>query len=261
MKQRLLTAFIGIILFVPIILYGKWPFVVMAYVLATIALFELMRMYRSIQVYTYMGISLLFLFLLMFPAEEITMGDFIVTKFSLISFQLVFLLMLVVLSKNKFTFDNAGFVLIATVYIGMAFYLISVLRETGLNYFLFTLFVIWATDSGAYFSGRFFGKRKLWPSISPNKTIAGAVGGLFIALLVATGFQLIYPFEQSLPFILLIAVIISVFGQIGDLVASAIKRHYDIKDSGKIFPGHGGVIDRLDSLLFVVIILSLIQFI
>ena len=73
-------------------------------------------------------------------------------------------------------------------------------------------------------------------------------------------FQLVYPFDKSLLAIIIITVVISIVGQLGDLVASAIKRHYNVKDSGKIFPGHGGILDRLDSLLFVLIVLYIIQF-
>jgi len=129
-----------------------------------------------------------------------------------------------------------------------------------LHVFLFILFVIWATDSGAYFIGRKFGKRKLWPEISPNKTIGGAIGGILFALLLAFVFQLIYPFEKSILSISLIAIVISIFGQLGDLVASAMKRKYNIKDFGHIFPGHGGVLDRLDSFIFVLLVLQMIQY-
>src|SRR5690625_4754030 len=134
------------------------------------------------------------------------------------------------------------------------------MRLTGLNYFLFILFLVWATDSGAYFIGKSLGKRKLWPAISPNKTIGGAIGGIVFALFVGVCFQLIYPFEFSMGYVIFITITISIVGQLGDLVASAIKRHYDIKDFGKLFPGHGGVLDRVDSLLFVFIVLHLIQF-
>src|SRR5690625_4805594 len=123
-------------------------------------------------------------------------------------------------------------------------------RHVGLAYFLFVLFNIWATDSGAYFIGRSLGRRKLWPDISPNKTIGGAVGGVLSAVVIALIFQLVYPLF-SLFTAALIAVIASLFGQMGDLVESALKRHYDVKDSGQLLPGHGGVLDRFDSMIFV----------
>lgn len=111
--------------------------------------------------------------------------------------------------------------------------------------------MIWSTDSGAYFVGKSLGKRKLWPEISPNKTVEGFVGGIVIALVLSTIFQLVANLPIPYFYLLLITLFLSVFGQIGDLVESALKRHYDVKDSGKILPGHGGVLDRFDSFLFV----------
>src|SRR5690625_8015490 len=102
------------------------------------------------------------------------------------------LLTYTVFSKNKFTFTNAGFILISTLYVGMGFHFLILTRTAGLTYVLFALFVIWATDTGAYFFGRAFGKRKLWPEISPNKNISGALGGVLISLFVGLAFDLFY---------------------------------------------------------------------
>src|SRR5699024_10189882 len=125
----------------------------------------------------------------------------------------------------------------------------------------FILFIIWATDSGAYFVGKYIGKRKLWPEISPNKEIGGALGGILFALVTGGIFHLVSPLDYSFVSVVGIPVLISVVGQIGDLVASAIKRHYQVKYLGKIFSGHGGILDRLDSLLFVFLMLKLIHFV
>lgn len=258
MKQRIITAIIALLILVPIIIYGNWPFIVFAYVLATIGLFELMRMYQKGLLYVVVSVP--FLWLLMVPQQEWAFGSYSFDKYSIVVLFLVLLLALSVITKNTFSFDHAGFVLFATLYIGTAFYFLLVMRLTGLNYFLFILFLVWATDSGAYFIGKSLGKRKLWPAISPNKTIGGAIGGIVFALFVGVCFQLIYPFEFSMGYVIFITITISIVGQLGDLVASAIKRHYDIKDFGKLFPGHGGVLDRVDSLLFVFIVLHLIQF-
>lgn len=261
MKQRILTAVIALIVFVPLVLIGSWPFTVVAYLVATIALYELLRMNVAVKVKTSFIIAMIFLWLLIFPTPEISFGSVLITKYDILITYLVVLLLSIVISKNKITFDQVGFIFVATLYIGIAFYLISVTRQTGLNYLLFILFTIWATDSGAYFMGKFFGKRKLWPAISPNKTIGGALGGFLLAVITGIVFQLIYPFELPFHTIVAVSAVISIFGQLGDLVASAIKRYYQVKDSGSIFPGHGGIIDRFDSLLFVVIILHLIKFI
>lgn len=260
MKQRMITAIIALLILIPIIIYGKWPFIIFAYLLATFGLYEMMRMYNKDKGIIYVVITLPFLWLLLMPYSELTILTYTFDKYSIITLFLLLLLTFSVLTKNSFTFDQASFLLFATVYIGTAFYFLLNIRVAGLNYFLFILFVVWATDSGAYFIGKFFGKKKLWPAISPNKTIGGAIGGLVIALIVGIVFHLVYAFDFSLAYVIFITIVISIVGQLGDLVASAIKRHYNIKDFGKIFPGHGGVLDRVDSLLFVFIVLYLLQF-
>lgn len=260
MKQRIITALVALLLLVPIIIYGKWPFIIFAYLLATIALFELMRMYAKDVAILYTFAATPFLWLILLANDGLQLGTYALDMSSILIIMLVLLLTLSVLTKNRFTFDQASFVLFATLYVGAAFYFLLETRMVGLNYFLFILFLVWSTDSGAYFVGKSLGKRKLWPAISPNKTVGGALGGLAMALIVGVVFQMVYPFDYSFIYIIFISLVISIAGQLGDLVASAIKRHYDIKDFGKIFPGHGGVLDRVDSLLFVFIVLQLLQF-
>ncbi|MEA1938847.1 MAG: phosphatidate cytidylyltransferase [Pseudomonadota bacterium] len=109
---------------------------------------------------------------------------------------------------------------------------------------LFVILVVWATDSGAYLIGRKFGRNKLIPRISPKKTVEGACGGIGAAMLAGLPFAI--PFG---PVALLLAPLLSVAAQLGDLFESAIKRRYCVKDSGRLLPGHGGVLDRIDGLL------------
>ncbi|MBL0939859.1 MAG: phosphatidate cytidylyltransferase [Gemmatimonadaceae bacterium] len=121
---------------------------------------------------------------------------------------------------------------------------------------LFPIILTWASDIGAYFSGRLIGGRKLMPSVSPGKTVAGAIGAIVFTVLTAYAFTtgLLRP-QAQLAFtpwgLVLFGVIVSVVAQVGDLAESLIKREGGVKDSGSIFPGHGGVLDRLDSLFFV----------
>lgn len=258
MKQRIQTAILAIIVFLPFVLIGGKPFEIFVYILATIGLVELMRM-REIGKYSLpaiLAIALLWLILGSIPI-------FWVTKSEVIMLFVLLLLSYTVLVKNKFTFDEAGFILLSTIYIGMGFfYLIETRQDAGLIFLFYVLLVIWATDTGAYFGGKAIGKRKLWPEISPNKTIEGAVAGIVLACVVAIIFYLIEPFsDYSLLLVIGVTILVSISGQIGDLVESAFKRHYDVKDSGNILPGHGGILDRLDSLLFVLPILHFIHFI
>lgn len=113
------------------------------------------------------------------------------------------------------------------------------------------LAAIWSSDAGAYFTGRRFGKHKLWPAISPNKTVEGAVGGIALAVVAAVIFSLFSGGLLTIGRALLLGVSAAVVGQLGDLIQSAYKRVYGIKDTGKLLPGHGGILDRCDSWVVV----------
>ncbi len=258
MKQRIITAVIAAAVFLPIVMYGQLPFTILLYIMAGVGLYELMKM-RGIPAFSLPFIAgLAVTWLIMLPSD--VMDGSIVTKTDVLLLGIVILLMYTVITKNKFNFDDAGFAVISTVYVAMGFYYIMETREIGLAYVFFVLFTLWATDSGAYFIGKAFGKTKLWPDISPNKTIEGAVGGIMAGLLVALVFFFAQTMDESIIKLLAMAAVIAIFGQMGDLVQSAFKRHYGVKDSGKILPGHGGVLDRTDSWLFVFPILHLIHF-
>ena len=112
------------------------------------------------------------------------------------------------------------------------------------------LAIVWAADSGAYFAGRTFGKHKLAPRISPNKTIEGLVGGLVAGLVVGLGLSLFAgATAPQLPWVALAIVATVLFSVVGDLFESLLKRHAGVKDSGHLIPGHGGILDRLDGVL------------
>ena len=115
---------------------------------------------------------------------------------------------------------------------------------------LMLLCLIWATDTGAYYTGKSIGKHKFAPSISPNKTWEGTVGGLVLALLVAAGFKCFLLPDLSWLDAGVLALLGGAWGQLGDLFESAFKRSCGVKDSGTLLPGHGGVLDRFDSLVF-----------
>jgi len=120
----------------------------------------------------------------------------------------------------------------------------------GSTLFFLLLVIVWSTDTGAYFIGKKWGRHKLYEKISPGKTIEGAVGGLGFALLGAILYAYAFIDFISIPYIIIIAISVSCSGQIGDLSESMIKRSFGFKDSGKILPGHGGILDRIDALIF-----------
>ncbi len=116
---------------------------------------------------------------------------------------------------------------------------------------VFIMILVFSVDTAAWFFGRKFGKNKLWPAVSPNKTVEGAVGGLVVSTLLSTLCWWLFFGEISLSFSLFFA-LLAILSQFGDLAQSKLKRLYEIKDSSRIIPGHGGVYDRLDALLFVI---------
>ncbi|MBJ3803925.1 MULTISPECIES: phosphatidate cytidylyltransferase [Bacillus] len=254
MKQRILTGVLAAIVFLFLVIVGKLPFTILIYAMGSVALFELLRM-KKLKLVSLPGlIGLLLLWMFLLPSQYSFFEAGGISKMEIALFAVLLLLTYTVLVKNTFTFDEVGFITLAAIYIGMCFhYFIEIrnLDQYGLTYIFYACVVIWSTDSGAYFVGKSLGKRKLWPEISPNKTVEGFAGGIVIALVLATIFQLVAQLPIPYIYLLLITLFLSVFGQLGDLVESALKRHYDVKDSGNILPGHGGILDRFDSFLFV----------
>ncbi|MCP1144078.1 phosphatidate cytidylyltransferase [Lysinibacillus endophyticus] len=263
MKQRIITAIIAAALFIPFVIYGNLPFTILVYVIAAVGLYELLRM-KEIPIVSIPGIiGLLTVFSILLP-EKYTIKLMDLTSYSKLEFLMiavVLLLIYTVVVKNHFTFDEVGFILLSALYVGIGFYYLIETRNAGLQFIIFALLIVWTTDSGAYFIGRKLGKKKLWPEISPNKTIEGFLGGIIAAVVFACAMQFIYPLTDSWIALIVITIFASIFGQLGDLVESAIKRHYDVKDSGKILPGHGGILDRFDSLIFVLPLLHFLQFV
>lgn len=253
MKQRIITGVVAAAIFLPIVYFGGVPFVLLTYLLATVGLYELLKM-RKLSLYSIPGLlSTFMLWIILFPSQyHDIMAALPYTKTELGTALILLLLTYTVITKNRFTFEDVSFTLLSAFYVGIGFYFFIETREAGgLVYLFYSLFMIWATDSGAYFIGKAWGKTKLWPEISPNKTVGGSVGGIVSALIVAVLFSLLTDINTPVFTLMLITAVLSIFGQIGDLAESALKRHFNVKDSGSILPGHGGILDRFDSLLFV----------
>lgn len=264
MKQRVITAVVALIVFIPVIVYGGIAIEIVGALMALVGLYELFKM-KGLTLLSFEGIiSALATLVLVLPLEDwLPFLPQEPNHFTLFYLFVMVLLAAQVISKNTYTIDEAGFPVIASLYVGTGFHYFIEARHQSLIVLLFALFIVWATDIGAYMIGRRFGKTKLLPAISPNKTVEGSIGGILCAVVVAVIYLIIYPgpkyFGMSSWLLILLTVLFSIFGQFGDLVESAIKRHYGVKDSGNILPGHGGILDRFDSLLFVFPIMHLFQ--
>ncbi|MCQ6280168.1 phosphatidate cytidylyltransferase [Bacillus sp. EB600] len=252
MKTRIVTAVVAAALFLPIVFYGGLPVVLLTYLLASIGLYELLKM-RKLSLFSVSGLlSYLLLWVILFPSQyQDVLAYLNYSKMELGIAMVLLLLTYTVITKNRFTFDDVAFSVLAAVYVGIGFYFFMETRQAGLVYIFYSLFMIWATDSGAYFIGKAMGKTKLSPEISPNKTVEGSIGGIVCAMIIAALFVFLTDIDATLWSLLGITLFLSAFGQLGDLVESALKRHFNVKDSGKLLPGHGGILDRFDSLLFV----------
>ncbi len=149
--------------------------------------------------------------------------------------------------------QRLGLSLLGVLYVGFFTPHFVLLRAHDWRWVLFTVYVAMGSDSGGYFAGRAFGKHPLAPTISPSKTIEGALGALGGAVVIASICRLVFLDELGGREVVALGLAISVLAQFGDLCESALKRAFGAKDSGWIIPGHGGILDRLDSLLFPVV--------
>ena len=153
---------------------------------------------------------------------------------------------------------DAAFCLMSVAYVGIDLCISMQHVQMAYITYSYAFLVVWLTDTGAYIFGRLMGKHKLWPVISPNKTIEGFIGGLICSLIVPIVMLFFVDFNLNIWLLLLVTIILSIFGQLGDLVESGFKRHFGVKDSGRILPGHGGILDRFDSFMFVLPLLNIL---
>lgn len=249
MRQRVITSIVLLVVLVPAIIYGGWPFnIVMGAIslLASIELIHMAKISRKLlpSIVTYIGtLSIVFFdYLTVYLPKTWNIGFIPI-------FSLMFLLICTVIVRG-YNFTKAGVSALTMFYVGLGGYSAITIRGGNLALFIFILLVVISTDIGAYFVGSLIGKNKLAPLLSPNKTIEGSLGGVAIALLVAAIYLYFFDFQLTDRMMLVMAVILSVTGQFGDLLESSLKRHFAVKDSGNILPGHGGILDRFDSALF-----------
>ena len=253
LQRRVIFGGVALAIFIPVLMIGGALLQIGMGLLAMLGVHELLQM-KGLRSTTLEGVlAMLAGFVLTIPLENYL--KFLSVDGNVVAYSLVVFLLLVstVLGKN-YSFEDAAYPIAASFYVGIGFNALLDARVAGFDKVLLALFIVWATDSGAYLVGRRYGVRRLAPHVSPNKTIEGSLGGIASAVLVTFVFML---FDRNVAaphhmFVMLLStVFFSIAGQFGDLVESAIKRHFGVKDSGKFIPGHGGVLDRFDSMLFV----------
>lgn len=260
LKQRVWTGIIGGAGFLSLVWWGGFGFTALIFFLATVAIYEWLKM-NHIHIYGPAGLLTLAAVWVILSQDftHALLGMWNLEHFFVVV--ILLLIMITVLSKNEFHIQKAGYVFIGILYIAFAFRAMWEVRngENGLSLFLFILFTIWATDIFAYFVGKNLGRRKLWPVLSPNKTVEGSIAGLIGAVTIGLIFSW-WTEIFSYGTVIMLSILIGITGQVGDLFESAVKRHFNTKDSGSILPGHGGILDRFDSLIAVYLLLYLLRF-
>ncbi len=255
MKTRVITAIVMIAVIIPFFIFSDTvAFPILASLLAAVGVYEMQGCISSKK---QLLISLPSIIIAMsVPLLTRYVSENLLTYVFIISFALItYNYAVSVFSKHKYGVETAALSASTTVYISFGFASIVLLRDLSFGqYIYFLAFIIpWVTDTFAYFCGRAFGKHKLIPDVSPKKTVEGSIGGTLFAI----GLTLLYGFvisktTDAIPNYLGIAIVslvVSLLSQCGDLIMSLIKRKFEIKDFGKLFPGHGGVLDRFDSVI------------
>lgn len=253
MKERIISAIIMVLVFVPIVILGGYPFIVLFALLGLLALKELLDLEKDIPFILKISAFFFSLFLILYNYNDTTIDYLFNTKFFI--FIGLFYFVSVVLFNNlkKYNYKDAIYLIGSILLIGILFNGFIVVRNISVNEIFYLFLISSLTDTFALFTGKYFGKHKL-SSISPKKTIEGSIGGSLIGSIITT---IVYAgltgFWDSFLVILGVTLLLSILGQIGDLFFSSIKRICGIKDFSNLIPGHGGILDRLDSVFFVLL--------
>lgn len=263
MKQRVMSAIIALIICIPIIIYGETPFYIGASLIGLIGFYELIKAKENKRKTPYIMkiIATVCFLLVMLSNLEITSLDIFNNLDITILSVLVLILPIVFTSGSKsYDIEDAMYLLGGVIFLGTGFNNLINTRISGLNYLWFLLLITIFTDTFAYVTGMLIGRHKMCPNVSPKKTWEGFLGGTFLGTFVGVVFyKTAFDYTGSMFTLILIVLMLSIIGQLGDLLFSSIKRHFEIKDFGNIMPGHGGVLDRLDSILIVVLAYSFLK--
>jgi len=259
LTKRVLVAVIGAPLVIYLIISGGYLFLVLALIIGLVSLWEFYNMFSERKVYAYQYAGLVAAAAML---VSIALNTALLAPVTLGGIALI--LLLSIRKQQEVAALNTAITITGLAYIAV---FMGALLHLRLNFetwypqyagsraggllILLVFLSIWICDIAAYFCGKAFGKHKLAPSVSPKKTIEGAVAGLLGAILVAVGLGMFMLPETALRDLVVTGIVAGIFGQLGDLIESRFKRDAGVKDSSAILPGHGGLLDRFDSLIFV----------
>jgi len=259
LKQRVITAAVSL----PLIIFAVWfgdPW--FSLLIAAVALVGTSEFYHLIAdsgkgcPLTYFGLLWALALVLSPHYKNISVSNVDILPLAITLPIVISLVWLLCRSPQEKAFHNWAWTIAGALYVGwmLSYWLGLRILEDGRNWVYLAMFTTFANDTGAFFVGRAWGKHKLATAISPGKTWEGAIGGLLSAIVGAIAISnipvLFFPSPIKYWQVILLGFLISLFAQVGDLVESLLKRNMGVKQSGKLLPGHGGILDRFDSLIF-----------
>lgn len=264
MKQRVVSAIVAIIIVVPLLVLGGIPFAIGIGALAALAFLETLNLKDSHTAYPTLMKVLGFICLELIVFNKYK-GSFVYTGINYLPVALSALTLLipsVFFKKENYSTKDAFYLFATVVFLGIFFNALIVMCNTGIpventvikgQWLLLYLFLIAAaTDTFAMIIGCLIGKHKLIPSVSPKKSVEGSVAGSLMGTVIATLYYVNIIGDIKIIPLIIMTLLLTIFGQIGDLFFSKIKRENNIKDFSNIMPGHGGILDRIDSFSFIV---------
>ena len=248
-KELVLRITAGLIM-LPLAIYGiiyahSHLFFCVVWILSLLATYEFIKMVNKSDRFVFP--KLIWLSSILLPFSMFFGWEYFISAF----FMLLFISFLLKMFSNNPTdnvLEDVSYCLISMLFIPFLFTFISLIHMVSYQWVLFLCFIIWASDTFAYFTGISIGKTKLIPKVSPGKTVEGIIGGFIGAIIVACIMNH-YIIHGNWILVLIGAILLIIVGIIGDLIESMLKRSSNIKDSGALIPGHGGILDRFDSLI------------
>ena len=249
MKKRIISAIVMILIVVPLLILGGLYLRIGTVILGACSIYELLKVKNNMPLFIKI-ISIISVMLLIYFSNNFDI--FSNLYFFPILFLLFFISVIFIEENEKYNLSDALYVIGSIIFISISFIIFNMIREKSIFYFVYIILIATMTDTFALFGGTLFGKHKLCPKISPNKTIEGSVIGTIFGVFISVLF-IVFTCNLNINIfiLILITILLSIIGQLGDLFFSSIKRSFNIKDFSNLIPGHGGILDRLDSLIFI----------
>ena len=252
MKERIITALCLMAVVIPAVIFGGIFYKIVIGVVLGISVYEMLHICSRPKINIYMYVITAMFFIAGYLLDKTNL---------LLSSYILFIYLAVVCACMIFdetlNIERAAYIFTAGTLICGGIHALLVLRiEYGWEYLLLLALATYGSDTGAYFAGMMFGKHKLIPRLSPKKTIEGSIGGIVLGSAMGIGFAEIMGILNHQWTMIAAIIIMTMTSQIGDLIFSAIKRYFEVKDYSRLLPGHGGILDRIDSLTYNAIIFS-----